>query len=291
MKVHHLAKNTLIEFHHLSINTFFLLFQSRNKSKVMVALVFVFTLLMMPVCGRNLFQDVAPPKHGLKQSLTRFTNKQSFPGEQVVEPLSRKHVKKMLSKAVLKPWQLPKLSFTDVRLESGNTMMANRDKQNKPDIRSKSRPLATGGFFGLPKLTASEPKSYSVADAGASNMNVLGGGFGFLIQQTKPTWLMRTEELAEETCRMNVYNQTIKSKGCKSIIMPNSMCTGRCNSFFVPASNADFQSCSSCFPSRVSEQKVILECPKRKRGFKVKKIQVILECKCQSMMSCSPVKK
>lgn len=246
-------------------------------------------MLALSVYGKSLLEDIPPPRLGHKPPLSggRTIGKLSM-DKSVLTLLSRKSVKKLLSKAVLKQWPLPKLSFTDLNFGgSKKNLLKNAFKQSKLKQKEEITALGRKAGFRFPKLTASSLKSTKKASGGlSSKIRPSGGAFRLLMQRPKPTWLMGTGELQAETCFTVLHNETITSKGCEPATRLNRLCTGRCNSFFVPGSDADFQSCASCIPSRVREEYITLRCPKKQIGFTVKKIQVILECKCRSMMSC-----
>ena len=250
---------------------------------------FLVTVLALSAYGKSLLEDIPPPKLDHKPPLSggRTIGKLSL-DKSILNLLSRKSVKKLLSKAVLKQWTIPKLSFTDLNYGgSRNNLLENTLKQSKIKQKEETAAVDRKGGFAFPKLTASALKSTNKASGGPrSKTRPSGGTFRFLVERPKPTWLMSTGDLQAETCFTVLHNETISSKGCEPAIRLNRLCTGRCNSFFVPGSDADFKSCASCFPSRVREEYVPLRCPKTKVGFKVKKIRVILECRCQSMMSC-----
>lgn len=290
--------------------------QLKKKIDIMVAMAFVLSLLALSAYGKSFLRDLGRVREDVEDplSLGRPRNKLPLQGaDSGFVHMSRQNVKNILSRTVLKQWQLPKLTFTDVGAESNEH--SNQDKLKQLTIKGKT-PLAAKNSMALPKLTAGKPSltagmprltagmprlrltaGMPSLTAGMPRLTgqasrktpVFGSEFMFLKRKQKPTWLMSTKDLYAETCRMNVYNQTISSKGCESQTILNKYCTGRCNSFFVPSPEADFQSCASCFPSRVQEERILLKCPKRKRGFKVKRVQMVLECKCQTMMSCKPL--
>lgn len=260
----------------------------------MAATGFLVALLALSAYGKNLLSDKAfSGNKNNKLALPAGTLKHKLPfhGASVFMPLSKENMKKLLSKVVLKPWQLPKLTFTDIGLgakaKKSQTM---QDTHGRPVRRHQATSLGIKSILRLPELIATATKLPAGGGrAQGRDKQVAGGSLRSLKSTTQPTWLMNTEDLQTETCHMEVYNKTVRSKGCEPVTMLNRFCSGRCNSFFVPSLKANFQSCASCFPSRFVEEKVLLECPKRKRGFKVKSVQVILECKCQTMMSCKPL--
>lgn len=103
---------------------------------------------------------------------------------------------------------------------------------------------------------------------------------------SNPVWLMSLNELQTETCSISTFNRTVKSRGCISAIVNMNYCSGRCNSFSVPSDKGMVQFCSNCVPDKVRRVGVILECPGRVRGYKIKHIQLIERCKCKSAPSC-----
>ena len=257
------------------------------RRKVMAAVVFLVTLLSLSAYGKSLLEDIPPPRLGPRPPLSGGKSLRKLgTGPSIFSLLSRKSVKKILSKAVLKQWPLPKLSFKDVDLGSTNKVKTTAE-QNKMNAKEEITSAVGKGVFGFPKLIAGAPKlTRKVNGESGSKRRLTGGKFRFLEQQPKQTWLMGIDELQTETCFTILYNETITSEGCDSVTRQNRICRGRCNSFFVPTLESDFKSCSSCTPTRLRNEYVTLRCPKDKFGFRVKKIQIILDCKCQSMMSC-----
>ena len=228
--------------------------------------------------------------------------------ESVYQPLSRENVRMLLSQAVLRPNLLPKLKYSTKKL---TFPIAEKNHENiklpgqLPIL--KARPMnrgslpALGRLFEMPGLmpygNEELPKKMSLSlPQGSLPQGSLPQGslpsaseFPLGVPQPPSTWLMSIKDLKSETCKTDVYNRTISSKGCRSTTIQSKFCTGRCNSFFVPSAKADFQSCSSCFPSDFRTVTVILTCPQRRKGYKIKRIQIIRNCKCQSVMECSPL--
>eukprot|EP00112_Aurelia_sp_Birch-Aquarium-sp1_P000978 Seg1095.4 transcript_id=Seg1095.4/GoldUCD/mRNA.D3Y31 product=Gremlin-2 protein_id=Seg1095.4/GoldUCD/D3Y31 len=243
---------------------------------------------------RTLSQDKPPPLTG-----NHYGYKLPNEDESLYEPLSRQNVKRLLAEAILKQVQLPKLKFSKItqggagghgfpgimmpklalpKLKfSGNkieSIQGNKQISSRlPSLMHKPTPLDIG---------ARKP-------TGSRGSSLTNGRFPLAMHKAQPTWLMSLGELRAETCRPEKYNQTVTSKGCRPVVIESNFCTGRCNSFFVPSADADFQSCASCFPSSLKTRSVYLDCPGRRRGYKIKQVQTITDCKCQSMMSCSPL--
>ena len=219
--------------------------------------------------------------------------------ESLYEPLSRQNVKRLLAEAILKPLKLPKLKFSKVtqggiashgfpglvmpKLALPKLKFAG----NKIESIQNSKQISSSLPSLMHKPTTLESGAGKPTDSGRNSLT--SGRFPLAMQKAQPTWLMSLGELRAETCRAEKYNQTVTSKGCTPVVIESNFCTGRCNSFFVPSADADFQSCASCFPSSFKTRSVYLDCPERKRGYKIKLVQTITDCKCQSMMSCSPL--
>ena len=108
----------------------------------------------------------------------------------------------------------------------------------------------------------------------------------FALKLSNPVWLMSLNDLRTETCLISTFNRTVKSRGCISAVVDMNYCSGRCNSFSVPSDKGMVQFCSNCVPDRVRRVGVILECPGRVRGYKIKYIQLIESCKCKYAPSC-----
>ena len=218
--------------------------------------------------------------------------------ESLYEPLSRQKVKRLLAEAILKPIQLPKLKFTKITQGGSGghgfpgPMMPKialpklTIAGNKIDSIQNNKQISSS----LPSLIHKPTNLDSGAGrTAASGRNSLGSGRLPVAMQKAPTTWLSLGELKAETCRTEKYNQTVTSKGCKPVVIESNFCTGRCNSFFVPSANADFQSCASCFPSSFKVRFVYLECPGLGRGYKLKQVKTIADCQCQSMMSCSSI--
>ena len=255
-----------------------------QKLKGMAYVSFFMAMLILSAYARNIM------KTGTSSETDEKAEQDS-----AYELFSRQNVKRLLSKAILRPKKLPKLHFRKLDLGEGSELIVPEMPHKQSDENQGASTLIAAG---LPKLVASLPKLAGAQKSGKSKassttgVNLEGqlrqGPFAFMKPKAKPTWLMRTGDMKAETCRTESFNQTVSSKGCRPIVIESRLCTGRCNSFFVPSSDADFQSCSSCFPSDFTVKTIILDCPMRKRGYKIKQVHVIKNCKCQSMMSCAP---
>ena len=98
------------------------------------------------------------------------------------------------------------------------------------------------------------------------------------------TFIMPARDVRGESCRAKEFNQTIRHRGCKSVTIQNYYCVGKCNSFYIPSGNLDdFQVCQSCTPTEYQYAGIILDCPKRRKGFKIKEILIVRQCKCQNI--------
>eukprot|EP00794_Sanderia_malayensis_P017322 gene17322-19055_t len=202
-------------------------------------------------------------------------------------PLYGYDFKNLMAQAILKPKKASKK-----KAHRGGKLMSFIPQFKLPKLVMKplgsqeiKRPVMKPALPLLPKPDSGFLENKPIKSIAVPEI-IPGGEFPFKLQQSKPTWLMAIEELRAETCTTQTYNRTITSKGCKSIEIQSKYCTGRCNSFFVPSLTNDFQSCSSCFPSKHNTITLLLDCPGRKRGYKLKQVRVIKECKCQSVMEC-----
>lgn len=107
------------------------------------------------------------------------------------------------------------------------------------------------------------------------------------LKASKLVLLMNSRGLIAEACRASSYNHTIQSRGCIPKTIQLKHCSGRCNSFYVPTERGEFRFCSHCLPKKSKFAAVILSCPGRATGFKVKPVRMIESCACQSVKSCS----
>ena len=257
----------------------------------MKAVALIINMLVISGFGRSFLEDIPPPRLGRRLPLSNGKLIGKVPFDQSdISLLSRKSVKKLLSKAVFKQSLFPKLSILDLAFGASSKSPKNDVKQN---IIKKEQEITADkkiDALALPKLIASVPKPSRKYGAGShSKMRKIGGYFPLVHKKSQSHSLMNAKELQKETCFTIPYNETVTSKGCKPTTRLNRICTGRCNSFFVPGSDSDFQSCASCIPTSVREEDVILKCPKEESGVIKKKIRVILACKCRTTKSCRPL--
>ena len=99
-------------------------------------------------------------------------------------------------------------------------------------------------------------------------------------------FLMKTSSLMSESCEVAFFNKTIRSKRCKPKTVQLKLCRGRCQSFTVPSEHEPLQFCSHCLPDKWRYVAVILECPDRPRGYKLKIMRTFESCKCTSAKKC-----
>ena len=113
------------------------------------------------------------------------------------------------------------------------------------------------------------------------------GRMKFHLKVSQPVLLMKSKGLVAEACRASFYNHTIQSRGCISKTIQLKHCSGRCSSFYVPMESGVFRFCSHCLPKKSQIAGIILVCPGRNSGFKIKPMRIIESCACQSVKSCS----
>lgn len=100
--------------------------------------------------------------------------------------------------------------------------------------------------------------------------------------------LMPFKNVMHDKCIMKQYNQTIWRKKCNVLQIPNTFCTGLCNSFHIPGEH-NLKISRSCTASKTVEEIVFLDCPERKKKKKrMVKIIRVVECGCKD---CSHSKK
>lgn len=94
---------------------------------------------------------------------------------------------------------------------------------------------------------------------------------------------------SKDSCETQEFNQTIRKRGCIPVTIPNKICTGECNSYYIPykAQRSNdvhnvFQNCRQCVPKSYQKIAVVLKCPNRRRKHKVKKVKLIYSCRCKS---------
>ena len=94
-------------------------------------------------------------------------------------------------------------------------------------------------------------------------------------------------DMIQGTCYTKEYNQTIFHKECIPRVITNKMCFGSCLSISMPSYNKGRTSeCSSCSHKESEIKEVKLNCPKRKRKYKVKKQIIVHSCKCLKYEEC-----
>ena len=101
------------------------------------------------------------------------------------------------------------------------------------------------------------------------------------IRENPGSLIMSRGSVMKDNCIMKAYNQTITSKRCSISTIPNSFCSGLCNSIDIPARH-NIKSSRSCSATKTIEELVPLDCPKRKRKYKLVKIIRALECGCST---------
>ena len=257
----------------------------------MKGVAFVSTLLVISAFGKSFLEDISPPKLGRRLPLSGRKLVGKVPFHQSEGNLfSRKSVKKLLSKTVLKQLLFSKLNILDLALAANSNSLKSDVKQNTIKEQQGITAGKKTDALALPKLIAGAPKPSREYGAGPnSKIRKIGGYFPLLHKKVQSNSFMHVNDLQKETCLTVPYNETVTAKGCKPITKLNRICTGRCNSFFIPGSDSDFQTCASCVPSSVREEEVILKCPKKKNGVVKKTRQVILACKCRTTKSCRPL--
>lgn len=101
---------------------------------------------------------------------------------------------------------------------------------------------------------------------------------------------MRTNLAANlDNCFAREFNQTLRSRGCEPLVIPNKMCMGQCGSYYIPFKtseshnlNSIFQDCRSCLPKVFERVGVIMKCPNRKRRLKLKRVILVHSCQCKT---------
>ena len=106
-----------------------------------------------------------------------------------------------------------------------------------------------------------------------------------VLYKSRFNWLNQIKD----NCRGGMFNQTIRKRGCISIVIPNKLCYGQCGSYFVPNQNSRtfdfnsvFEDCRQCKPESYQVIAVVLRCPFRRRKHRIKKVVLINSCRCRS---------
>ena len=86
----------------------------------------------------------------------------------------------------------------------------------------------------------------------------------------------------EEFCLEIQFNQTISHRGCIPKTITNKLCHGFCDSVVVPKGTKNPGSVRICTKSKVKIRFVKLKCSTRKKGYKLKPVQIVKACSCST---------
>lgn len=96
-------------------------------------------------------------------------------------------------------------------------------------------------------------------------------------------------EGAEERCKMTKFNATIIVDRCQPVLVATAMCIGTCSSGATPEfkdfKSTTTQTCKYCLPI-VKRRKIKLRCKKRQKGYKIKLVDIVTDCKCKKPAQC-----
>lgn len=111
-------------------------------------------------------------------------------------------------------------------------------------------------------------------------MNTMKFRYNNIASNSKDMSIIPTEKWKDAMCNVFYYNQTIKLRKCKPLVIERGMCYGRCRSIFIPMS---FHSSKACVP-QFKRALVTLDCVKNKiRYEKIKYYKKVVSCKCQAI--------
>ena len=86
----------------------------------------------------------------------------------------------------------------------------------------------------------------------------------------------------EEFCLEIQFNQTISHRECIPKTITNKLCHGFCDSVVVPKGTKNSGSVRICTKSKIKIRFVKLKCPLRKKGYKLKAVQIVKACSCSN---------
>ncbi|XP_078575844.1 uncharacterized protein LOC144861718 [Branchiostoma floridae x Branchiostoma japonicum] len=91
---------------------------------------------------------------------------------------------------------------------------------------------------------------------------------------------LRKRDLRKDWCKAVAFDQEVTSPGCETKLVRNKFCYGQCSSFHIPRQHpGPFDSCASCTPTRMRNEKVVLNCQGNET--KVRKVSIVEECACR----------
>ena len=87
-------------------------------------------------------------------------------------------------------------------------------------------------------------------------------------------------------CQAKPFQMQVQADGCESKHIQNNFCYGQCLSQFYPTGwksgvSGGQMACSVCVPVITHAKRVLLHCPKLKRNYQLKRVQIITKCKCR----------
>ena len=88
-------------------------------------------------------------------------------------------------------------------------------------------------------------------------------------------------------CQAKSFQMPVEAEGCESLTIQNNFCYGQCLSQFFPAGwkqdvMQGYVACSACVPVSTVTKKVVLKCPGHPKKYDIRKIRIIMKCKCKA---------
>ena len=90
-----------------------------------------------------------------------------------------------------------------------------------------------------------------------------------------------------ESCFSILTNHTVGHKDCRTVVVQNNICVGACKTVTVPSiqgsGKCHILESRTCIYDKHRLVKIKLDCPKRKRKYKMKAYILAETCKCRNI--------
>lgn len=108
---------------------------------------------------------------------------------------------------------------------------------------------------------------------------------GELFTSPLPWEITSRDPARSRKCQTIPFKQTIQHKDCRTKIIDNNYCMGGCMSSSKP-NEKKVQNCSVCWYGETEKINITLDCPKRNKKIKIKKVLLVKSCVCKKLTEC-----
>ena len=116
------------------------------------------------------------------------------------------------------------------------------------------------------------------------NIQQIGASFVSQMKHNTGTPLMATREVMPDKCEVKLYIQKIRKQRCQPLDVPNTFCSGVCNSVHIPGRRAVLMQ-KTCKATKTVRERIRLECPGRKKKWRYVSVTRALDCGCTDCSS------